>query len=209
MGLITTTASSTGFVAQVRCDDCQAEAAKAEHADQSRARKRAKRLAEDAGFVWYDGGKTWVCPACRIRRLPDKMKAEFPKLCERYGIPVPTVQPDRLPTRRVRKRRRRTATEKERRTLLDSDSRQAAGRLRKPRSTSFGGSLHEQGQDRVQLQEGLAARFSSRECSRQKKRCEPTSRERPKTQGDEANHASGVESSQALPSSPTVRYPVE
>ena len=88
----THTTDAARFVAQIRCDDCQAEAPKAEHADRSRARKRAKRLAEDSGFVWYDGGRTWVCPACRIRLLPDKMKAEFPKLCERYGIPVPIVQ---------------------------------------------------------------------------------------------------------------------
>lgn len=108
MALITITINSTGFVAHVRCDDCQAEAPKAEHADRSRARKRAKQLAEDAGFVWYDGGKTWVCPACRIRRLPDKLKADFPKLCERYGIPVPTLEPEPSPGKRPRKRRRTT-----------------------------------------------------------------------------------------------------
>lgn len=51
MGLITTTASSTGYAAHVRCDDCQAEAPKAEHADRSRAKKQAERLAEEAGFV--------------------------------------------------------------------------------------------------------------------------------------------------------------
>ncbi len=113
MGLMTTTAGSTGFVAHVRCDDCQAEAPKAEHADRSRAKKRAERLAEEAGFVWYDGGKTWVCPVCRIRRLPDKLKADFPQLCERYGIPVPVVQPEQSPARRVRKRQRRAAKKKE------------------------------------------------------------------------------------------------
>jgi hypothetical protein len=86
---------------------------KVEYADRSRARKRAKRLAEDAGFVWYDGGRTWVCPACRIRRLPDKVKAEFPKLCERYGIPVPVVQPEQPPTRSVRRRQWRVAKGKE------------------------------------------------------------------------------------------------
>src|SRR6516225_10200583 len=104
MALITTTTDTARFVVHVRCDDCPAEAPKAEHADRSRARKRAKRLAEDAGFVWYDGGRTWVCPACRIRRLPDKLKADFPQLCERYGIPVPTVQPAQKPAKRLRKR---------------------------------------------------------------------------------------------------------
>jgi hypothetical protein len=113
MALFTSTTDAARFVAQIRCDDCQAEAPKAEHAERSRTRQRAKRLAEDAGFVWYDGGKTWVCPACRIRRLPDKMKAEFPKLCERYGIPMPVVQPEQPPTKSVRTRQRRAAKEKE------------------------------------------------------------------------------------------------
>jgi hypothetical protein len=113
MALFTATTDTDRFVAQIRCDDCQAESPKAEHADRSRARKRAKRLAQDAGFVWYDGGRTWVCPACRIRRLPDKMKAEFPTLCEWYGIPVPVVQPEQPPTKSVRRRLRRAAKEKE------------------------------------------------------------------------------------------------
>jgi hypothetical protein len=77
MALFTTTTDADRFVAQIHCDDCQAEASKTEHADRSRARKRAKRLAEDAGFVWYDGGRTWVCPAYRIRRLPDKLEGWF------------------------------------------------------------------------------------------------------------------------------------
>lgn len=104
MGL-NTTAKDTDTVAWVSCDDCKAEATRTQSQDKTRAKKRAERLAEEAGFVWYDGGKTWVCPACRIRRLPDKMKAEFPKLCERYGIPVPALKPE-PPTRRVVKRRR-------------------------------------------------------------------------------------------------------
>lgn len=87
MGL-KTTAKDTDTVAWVSCNDCKAEATRTQSQDKTRAKKRAERLAEEAGFVWYDGGKTWVCPACRIRRLPDKMKAECPKLCEQYGIPT-------------------------------------------------------------------------------------------------------------------------
>lgn len=104
MGL-NTTAKDTDTVAWISCDDCKAEATRTQSQDRNRAKKRAERLAADQGFVWYDGGKTWVCPVCRIRRLPDKLKAECPKLCEQYGIPVPALKPE-LPLRRVVKRRR-------------------------------------------------------------------------------------------------------
>lgn len=116
MGL-NTTAKDTDTVAWISCDDCQAEAARTQSQDKTRAKKRAERLAEDAGFVWYDGGKTWVCPACRIRRLPDKMKAEFPKLCERYGIPVP--KPDSAP-KPVRKRYRSSTTGRRKAAVVES-----------------------------------------------------------------------------------------
>lgn len=47
------------------------------------------------------------------RRLRTQRYAASTEQCERYGIPVPTVQPQRSPTRSVRRRQRRAAKEKE------------------------------------------------------------------------------------------------
>ena len=92
MALTSFTTGNGSIVAQVRCDDCGAEAPKVERPERLQARRRAERSAEDQGFISYQNGKTWVCPACRIRRIPDEEKPRFPNLCARYGIPLPAPQ---------------------------------------------------------------------------------------------------------------------
>jgi hypothetical protein len=105
MPLTTTTVSASGFAAQVRCDYCPATAPRIDLADRPRCQRAAVKAAEAEGFVSYQGGKVWCCPACRIRRLPDHLKALLPSLCARYGVPAPTAQtPTRKPRRRGRKK---------------------------------------------------------------------------------------------------------
>ncbi len=92
MGLTISTISSSGYTAQVRCDECPAEAPKAEHTSREKAKQRAERAAEDHHFTYDNRSKLWHCGACRFRRLPDNLKAILPNLCAKYGVPLPGAE---------------------------------------------------------------------------------------------------------------------
>lgn len=105
MGLMTTTISASGFAAWIQCDDCKAETPKVNNADSTRAKSEAARLAQLEGFVTLAKGQGWVCPACRIRRLSDKLKREFPALCARYGVPLPGSAVEPAPPAKGRRKK--------------------------------------------------------------------------------------------------------
>lgn len=103
MGLKSSAISTSGFAVWIQCDDCEAQGPRVKDGTRSNAPQRARRLAQKEGFVPYQGGRTWVCPACRIRRLPYHLKVRLPVLCVKFDVPHPAMAPGPKPRNRRRR----------------------------------------------------------------------------------------------------------
>jgi hypothetical protein len=42
--------------------------------------------AEEQDFVAHDRGRKWLCPACRLRSLPEHLRRLFPRLLAQHGL---------------------------------------------------------------------------------------------------------------------------
>jgi hypothetical protein len=81
------------YSARVHCDGCARAASGVEAATPERAGRLAVSRAEEQGFVRHDRGRKWLCPACRLRTLPEHLRRCFPRLLAQHGL-GPTADGD-------------------------------------------------------------------------------------------------------------------
>jgi hypothetical protein len=74
------------YSASVQCDACPARAKTEEAATPERAGRLAVWRAQEQGFVTHDRGRKWLCPACRLRSLPEAMRRCFPRLLAQHCL---------------------------------------------------------------------------------------------------------------------------
>jgi hypothetical protein len=81
------------YSASVQCDACPARATREEAATPERAARLAVWRAQEQAFVTHDRGRKWLCPACRLRSLPEHLRRLFPRLLAQHGL-GPTADGD-------------------------------------------------------------------------------------------------------------------
>jgi hypothetical protein len=65
---------------------CPAKATREEAATPERAARLAVWQAQEQAFVTHDRGWKWLCPACRLRSLPESLRRLFPRLLAQHGL---------------------------------------------------------------------------------------------------------------------------
>jgi hypothetical protein len=105
MALVTGTVSqgeARVYTASVQCDACPARATREEAATPERAGRLAVWRAQEQGFVTHDRGRKWLCPACRLRSLPEQLRRLFPRLLAQHDVEPPPPEEAAPPKRRRR-----------------------------------------------------------------------------------------------------------
>jgi hypothetical protein len=94
------------YGAAVQCDGCTTRASRREAGTCEEAVRLAQLAAVEEGFVAHNRGRKWLCPACRLRALPDHLRRLFPGLLAQYGLQPPPEEAA-PPTRPKRSRARK------------------------------------------------------------------------------------------------------
>jgi hypothetical protein len=109
MAIITgsiTQGESVTYGACLQCDGCDKRAPRQEAPTLGEATRLALKVAEEEGFVAHGRGRKWLCPACRLRSLPDHIQQLFPRLLAQHAIELHALE-DAGPPRPRRARRRK------------------------------------------------------------------------------------------------------